>query len=587
MTSRGSAGRSPAGGRRYKLSTLVVLGLVGLLAAGYLVAALAGPAGAQPPDQVVVAQSGGGDDFSESQVVDRYGISVFDYSIEGRQGGAVDGTFKRLGIWLADVLFSASRLIVVGLIWLLDFALDFGVADLMLSPVQQLISVYETNFVGTVSGGGWGLVPLALMICVFWFGLAALRGRVGKGFGEIAMSFVLAVLLGAVLANPGGILLDDEGLVGRAKDIGVDVAVTAVQPPGEDPPACVQRLPVGGESLVDGCYVDEFGDGTPPTRNDPQYLRWIMQMWLVDMYVRRPHQQMAYGQRLDCPLVLTVRGEQAEAADHCDAPYEDGGNHPCVDQYNRILQTTPDTAPEAPGADPNSYMYDMMHPDEPVEGCPEGAELAGYLDRGSGDRVVVGLLLLVALLMLGAFLVIGVLIPIIVGQLMVAILAVALVFVLPIALLGGGGRRILWRWFGLVLAAAFMIIVALVGLALMLITTELLLQGHHRFFFINLLMICIASVLFLVLQRRLLRGAMAGGAGVGAAFMRIGGGSGAPGGTEGWTRAAGAGYTPIDRWQRNRQTRANVFRTSTYAAEFSERNARRERWVRRITRRSD
>jgi hypothetical protein len=578
---------------RPRLSTMAALAVVGVLALAYLVLAAANPAGAQPagapPVAEVVAAQAGSDGFGETRVVDRYGISVFDYSIEGRQGGGVDGTFQRLGVWLADVLFSMSRLIVVGLIWMLNFALDFGVADLMLTPVQQLIGVYESNFIGNISGGGWGLVPVALMICVFWFGLAALRGRVGKGFGEIAMSFSLAAILGAILANPGGVLLDDTGLVGRAKDIGVDVAVTAVQAPDQDPAPCIQRLPVEGESLVDGCYIDEFGDGTPPTRSDPQYLRWIMQMWLVDMYVRRPHQQMTYGQRLDCPLVLSVRGTDEQAVDRCAAPYAEGGNHPCVDQYNLILRTTPATAPEAPGANPDSYMYDMMHPDEPVAGCPEGADLAAYLDRGSGDRVVVGLLLLLALLTLSAFLLVGVLIPIIIGQLMVAILAVALVFVLPIALLGGGGRRILWQWFGLLLAAAFMIIIALVGLALMLITTELLLQGHHQFFFINLMMICVASVLFLVLQRKLLRGALVGGAGVGAALtaMKVGGGGGGAAGTEGWTRAASLGYSPIDRWQRNRTTKRNVFRTSTYAGQFGKRQERRQRWVRRITRRSE
>jgi hypothetical protein len=566
----------------------IAVAVVLLLSAWFLVGPGSGVAVAQQPGPApVLAQVDGGDGFGENQVVDRYGIPVFEYSIEGRHGGGVDGTFTRLGLWLADVLFSTSRLIVVALVWLLDFALDFGLAELMLGPVQQLIGVYETNFVGNISGGGWGLVPLALMICVFWFGLAALRGRVGKGFGEIAVSFLLSVLLGAILANPGGLLLGEEGLVGRSRDIGVDVATTAVQPPDTDPPPCLQRLPVGGESLVDGCFVDSFGEGTPPTRSEPQYLRWIMQMWLVDMYVRRPHQHMTYGQRLDCPLVLTVRGTEAKEPDRCDAPYQDGGDHPCVDQYNQILQASTATAPEAPGADPESYMYDMMHPEQPVAGCPAGEPLAVYLDQGGGDRIAVGLLLLLALLVLAAFLVAGVLIPIIIGQLMVAVLAVALIFVLPIALLGGGGRRILWQWFGLLLAAAFMIIVALVGLALMLITTELLLQSHQRFFFINLLMVGISSVLFLSLQRRLLRGSMAGGQGVGGALnrMRIGGGGG--GGGEGWVRVGSVGYLPADRWSRNRKNRQDVFQSSRYAAQFRDREARRHRWARRFTRRSD
>lgn len=559
---------SAAGSRTIRHRRSLLVFLVVLAVTALLVGPAASPALAQTPD--------GGGDLVEYEVVDRYGISVHEYSIEGRQGGGVDGGFKRLGIWLSDVLFSASRMIVVGLVWLLNFALEFGLADLMLTQVEQLIDVYESNFVGTVSGGGWGLVPLALMICVFWFGLAALRGRVGKGVGEITLSFVLAVVLGAVLANPGGFLLGDEGLVGRARDIGSDVAVTAVRPTGSgDPPACIQN-PVQGQGLVDGCYVDPTGDGVPPTRDDPQYLRWIMQMWLVDMYVRRPHQHMAYGQRLDCPLVLQVRGsEENPDASACAQPYEDGGNHACVDQYNLILLTNPATAPEAAGANPESYMYDMMHPDEPVEGCAEGEELAAYLDRGTGDRVVVGALLLFTLLILGAFLLIGVILPLVIGQLMVAILAVALIFVLPLALLGGGGRRVLWKWFGMLLAAVFMMVVSLVGLALMLITTELLLRGHHQFFFINLLLITVSSVLFLFLQRRMLKGAVAGGGAVGGALsrMRIGGSGGGGGGADGWTRAATVGYAPIDRWKTNRTTRQNVYRSSRYAKRWAKRNS--------------
>jgi hypothetical protein len=575
----------PAVGRRRATAAVTLL----LVVVAAVAVAAPAPAFGQPTDVMAslptAAQPpGGGDGFGEGEVVDRYGIPVFEYEIAGRQGGGVDGTFQRLGIWLADVLFSISRLIVVGLIWLLDFALDFGVADLMLTPIQQLIGVYETNFVGNVSGGGWGLVPLALMICVFWFGLAALRGRVGKGVGEITVSFVLSVVLGAILANPGGFLLGDEGLMGRARDIGVDVATTAVQPPTSDPPPCVQRPPVGGEELVDGCFIDDFGDGAPPTRSDPQYLRWVMQMWLVDMYVRRPHQQMTYGQRLDCPLVLTVRGE--DEANRCDASYEDGGDHTCVDRYNQILQANSANAPEAAGANQGSYMYDMMHPDEPVEGCPEGEELAAYLDSGGGDRIAVGALLLLALLVLAAFLVVGVLIPIIVGQLMVAILAVALIFVLPIALVGGGGRRILWKWFGLLLAAAFMIIVSLVGLALMLITTELLLQSQQRYFFINLLMVGISSVLFIWLQRKVLAGSLLAGrrAGQAIADVPIGVTSGmqvtvtALAGRarpDPAARAATAGYRPLDVRQHNRKGRKDLERERRYGLQWERKQERR------------
>lgn len=527
---------------------------------------------------------------SQGEITDRYQIPVWDYRVDGlrARGPDIGQAVNNAPLAVASAIFWLTTFMVVALVWLLRFALDFGVAGTLLGPVEELIGVYD-GFVGAL-----GLVPLALMLCVFWFGLAALRGRIGKGAGEITLSFVLATLLGSVLAAPGETLLGERGLLGRSKEIGATVAVLAVQ----DPAVAVQaepcrQAPPDGEALVDGCLEP----GRPvPDRRDPQVLRWILQTWLVDLYVRQPHQYIVYGERLDCPVTLTVRRSGPEASGDGDPCRP----HPCLDQYNQILRTSPADLEGRgnPTADPNSYLYDLMHPDaggyahDPA--CGEhGARLAAYNNSGDWGRVGLALFLLLALILLAGFVVAGVLLPLVVGQVMVAVLAVALVFVLPVALLGGGGRQALWRWFGLLLAALLMIVVALVGLSLMLVTTDLLLRGNWHLS-ISLLLVCVSSVAFLWLQKRLLKGGMSGGQAAGAALGRIrfggqvGGGLAPAGGRAAWARAATGGVDPVLHTLTLGQYREDLRERGRYARQLRNQDAVQERnpqYARRTVRR--
>lgn len=544
--------------------------LLALAAAVLLLVGPAAPADAAmaAADPVLAQPAPGGGFGDDGEITDRYGTPVSEYEVGGREPSGFDigGYLAALPLNIAGLGFWFIKWLVLALVWGLGFALEFGAATTLLTPVRELIDVYQ-SFVDQL-----GLVPLALMLCVFWFGLAALRGRVGRGAVEIILSFVLVVVLGGVLAAPGQVLLGEEGMLGRARDIGALVAVLPLQDPQVT--ACAPAPSSEDAEQVDGCAP---GQSPPPapTAAEPEVLRWIVQTWLVDMYVRQPHQYLVYGQRLDCPMGLRVRDGPA------DDPPADGGcrPHPCLDRYNQILRTNsaeveeriratrepsdgPEEPPELglgddlgvppvePWSEPDSYLHDMMHPERDWYaqdgGCGEdGRELAAYNDSGDWGRVGMAILVLVALLVLAVYLAAAVLLPLIVGQVMVALLAVALVFVLPVALLGGGARQVLWKWFGLLLAALLLIVMSLVGLSLMLVTTDLLLRGNWHLS-VSLLLVCVSAVVFLRVQRGLLSGGMAGGVGAGAALAaRSSGGSsgGSPhgAGAPGWSRVATAG----------------------------------------------
>jgi hypothetical protein len=536
-------------GRRYA-GVAVPLVLVTASLAGAIEPAV--PAGApvamQDPQPGIDGGSGAG------EVTDRYGIPLRNYRIDGLRPRGLDigQVFTKVPIAVTNFMYIFVKLGTEIIVKTLRWALDFRIAEWLLGPVAGLIEVYQ-GFVGDL-----GLVPLALMICVFWFGLAALRGQVGRGVGEITLSFVLVVTLGAVLAAPGTTLLGDGGILGRAKDLGATIAVLAVEDPGTAVAPSCRKVGIADTSQVDGCLPEDLGQQAPAPE-DSRLLQWILQTWIVDTYVRQPHQHLVYGQRLDCPISVNVRAGFDPTGDEPCRP------HPCLDRYNRILRTTAADAQaminrnEANrGTDPNSYMYDMMHPTaggyDLDDGCPDedAAELAAYNDSGDWERVVVVWALLFSLLALGLFIASGVLAPLIVGQLMVAVLAVALVFVVPVALLGGGSRRILWKWVGLLLAGVFMVAVALIGLSLLLVTTDMLLRGDLSLFE-NLLVVGAISLAFLWIQRRLLRGGLAGGASVGGTLGRLAAGSRTPAAVtpvagdapdvSGFSRTATAGLT--------------------------------------------
>lgn len=534
--------------------------------------------GPVPPGPLAAAAAQPADNgFGEAgdEVTDRYGVPVWDYRVGGRQAGGVfdiGSHVNNVPLHLSSLGFWFVKFLVVALVWLLGFALDFSVATTLLAPVVELIGIYQ-SFVDRL-----GLVPLALMLSVFWFGLLALRGRVGRGVGEIAMSFTLLVLLGAVLAAPGATLLGDTGLLGRAKDLGSMVALLPLQDPSAAP-VCTPPA-AGGGPTVDGCAT---GVATPPLPgDDPAVLHWIVETWLVDMYVRQPHQYIMYGQRLDCPLELRMRASLGDPGQG-----EPCRPHPCLDRYNEILRTDPAELAERiqdqynrrlqdppgagfdpqtgqvspserfqppPFADAANYLHDMMDPElgwyAVDDSCGEhGRALAAYNRSGDWGRVGLVVLVLVALLILLTYLLGGVVLPLVVGQLFTAVLAVALVFVLPVALLGSG-RRLLWKWLGLLLSALLLIVMSLFGLSLMLVATDLLLRGNWHLS-ISLVLVCVLSVVFLKVQRGLLQagsgaGTAAGGALAGGALGGGAAGSGAaagaaPAGGAPWSRPAAVG----------------------------------------------
>jgi hypothetical protein len=376
---------------------------------------------------------------SDSTIIDSQGNELDAYYFDSGYRGVIDSATHadvKLATMVADWILAGVKMIVWLACWLLGIAINFGVADALLGPAEQAAQGYQTQVVDR-----FGLPNLALMLCVFWFGLMALRGRVGKGWGEILISFCLAALSGVVLAAPASTVLGDDGLLGNTRDFGITLAALPLDDP-DDP-------------------TTNTGHITPNNIITP------FQTSIIDVFVRQPHQQLAYG------AVFDDTG--------------DGKPHPCLDTYNKILKTELE--------DDEAPMYDLMEECDP--------RLAEHLRRSPGGRIGGSLMVLVSALVMLGFVLTGVVIPLIGGQIGLAGLAVLLVIALPVSLLGGYGRRALWLW---VSSAVTVLAVMLVGFVLMsafLVGTKALTAIEGTGFLLRLLLVVIAAIVLLACHRRI------------------------------------------------------------------------------------
>ncbi|WP_430787129.1 hypothetical protein [Actinoplanes sp. G11-F43] len=367
-------------------------------------------------------------------VQDREGNLLDAYYFDAAYG-TVDGLTNsdvRLGTMIADWVLSLDKMIVRAACWLLNASITFGVADALLGPAAHVADEYQTQVVDR-----FGIVHMALMICVFWFGFAALRGRVGKGAGEILISFALAGISGVVLAAPADTVLGDEGLLGTTRDIGITLAALPLD--DTDPATNTGRL-------------------TPNNVIDP------FEEAIVDVFVRQPHQQLAYG------VVFDDTGD---------------GAHPCLDTYNKILKTGREESP----------MY------LPMKDCDP--RLAEHLRQDTGSRIIGTLLVTIGALILLIYVVVGVVIPVLGGQVALAFLAALLVIALPVSLTGGPGRRALWVWVGATTTVVAVIIVGFGSLSFFLVTTGAMIKVEGGGFLLRLLMVDVIALILLAVHRRI------------------------------------------------------------------------------------
>lgn len=162
--------------------------------------------------------------LSAFNVTDRTGIPIEAYTVKSDTGGITDWD---LGIYnlLTEMCFMATKWLIAFACWLIAWALSFGLAKVLLAPVTSIATSLHTRVVVEM-----GLPSLALAVCALVCVARIFFGDRARGWGDAAMSILIAALTTTLLASPPTLLLGtDHGAIAAARGLALEVADAILQ----------------------------------------------------------------------------------------------------------------------------------------------------------------------------------------------------------------------------------------------------------------------------------------------------------------------------------------------------------------------
>ncbi|MFK4120147.1 hypothetical protein [Streptomyces longwoodensis] len=359
-------------------------------------------------------------------VTDKDGVPISSYTVKTDTGGWKDIDLK---IWniVAQLLFGVSKWVIGFTCWLIKWALNFGLAKVMVGPVEDISSTIKNQVIDRL-----GLPGLFLTFAGFYCGWLILFRERSRGFAEIGVSLVVAALTTTVLVSPAQVLLgqhdqaqpqgstmllSEGGLVGKSKDFTLEVASIVLA----DDPASAR-----GSA-------------------DPNNVAKPITDALVEAFIVKPNQLMVYGQTFDgqCDKAFREFKLAEFNLDQLGMNYWDAAMMDSIYDTNFIGQLTE-----------NSKKFEAACGDVKPKAKRASADLAFSALFVAIAAVIVAILMI---LVTGTFLT---------AQGWLAFEAIRGHWALTAGILPGGGRATLWRWFSAIAKAVLGVIISILFLAI-------------------------------------------------------------------------------------------------------------------------
>ncbi|MEU0352939.1 hypothetical protein ABZ302_39985 [Streptomyces sp. NPDC006237] len=359
-------------------------------------------------------------------VTDKDGVPISSYTVKTDTGGWKDIDLK---IWniVAQLLFGVSKWVIGFTCWLIKWALNFGLAKVMVGPVEDISSTIKNQVIDRL-----GLPGLFLTFAGFYCGWLILFKERSRGFAEIGVSLVVAALTTTVLVSPAQVLLgqhdqpqpqgstmllSEGGLLGKSKDFTLEVASIVLA----DDPASAK-----GSA-------------------DPNNVAKPITDALVEAFIVKPNQLMVYGQTFDgqCDKAFREFKLAEFNLDQLGMNYWDAAMMDSIYDTNFIGQLTE-----------NSKKFEAACGDVKPKAKRASADLAFSALFVAIAAVIVAILMI---LVTGTFLT---------AQGWLAFEAIRGHWALTAGILPGGGRATLWRWCSAITKAVLGIIIAILFLAI-------------------------------------------------------------------------------------------------------------------------
>lgn len=323
------------------------------------------------------------------------------YEVTFKHGHSWDISRNLLG-GLIVLTWTIDKMLVEAGLWVIGFAFHNGVTNSLRGPFLQVGQALRANIVGPLRLSS--LVWFVLMVVCAWH---ALRGRLTRSLGELAISVLAAGLFGIIAANPAGYL---QGALDTAGGISGAVLSTAAGNPS-----------------------------APTSTGDTQAATTAVvpaQKALFNAFIAEPYEVIQWGHILTDPA--------------------------CVDVNKKALaQVTYDDPRFAPFGVDMEANADNARSAMARAGCKDEANWA---NDPSGERLGSAVLAMFAsaavMVLLGL---VG--FTVITATIVLAALFAAAGLVAPFAVLPGAGRAVLWKWCAAVVRAAL----AVIGMAFLLV----------------------------------------------------------------------------------------------------------------------
>ncbi|MBV9022731.1 MAG: hypothetical protein JO362_02720 [Streptomycetaceae bacterium] len=358
-------------------------------------------------------------------VKDQYGVPISAYTADADTG---DWTDIDLKIWniLAQLFFGLAKWFIGFACWLIHWALDFGLAKILIGPVDHIAGTIRDQVINRL-----GLPGLFLMFAGLYAGWHIMFKQRSRGFAEAGVSLVVAAVATTVLLSPaqvllgtqgqpspGGstMLLSQDGLLGKAKDLSLQISSLVLS---NNPNAQAHS-----------------GNVAKPITDA-----------LVDAFIVKPTQLMLYGTTFDGTC-----GEAFAKAKLVEYNYHQMGldfwegsraNPAGGQSYNQQLQDAG-----------NAFVKACKVKDAEPQAKKASADLAFSAAFVAIAAIIVSILVV---LVTGSFLT---------AQGWIAFEAIRGHWALCAGILPGGGRATLWRWVASITKAVLAVVLSILFLAI-------------------------------------------------------------------------------------------------------------------------
>ncbi|MFE5940192.1 hypothetical protein ACFQ69_33065 [Streptomyces sp. NPDC056470] len=386
-------------------------------------------------------------------VTDERNLPISAYTVKSDTGGLLDWD---LGIQnlITEMAFMITKWVIAFCCWLMVWALGFGLAKLLLAPVLSVANSLHTQVILQM-----GLPSLFLSVCALIAVVRIFFGDRAKGWGDAALSLLIAGLTATLLSSPPQVLLgEQDGAIAAARGLALEVADVILDAnPGQKEKAPEEEDSASSRAL------------SRPLTNA-----------LTDAFIVKPAMLLQYGR--------VFEGECAKK--YSDTKITQLAFERAMDrQYERLKKYNSYRAWIDPtGAQITEWMIPLAKQwavdhfgNPPMEQFEQECvkDDVQAAKRASMDKVGGAIFLLVAALIV-TVLIAGLAGSFLVAQCRIAWDAVRAEPALVAGLLPGAGRGYLWDWAASVLHSLGQLLASIIGLAVLILIVQAVLDPVQR-----------------------------------------------------------------------------------------------------------